>query len=229
MDDRGRREQNRFAWVQEHHNPTLMPMAGTELSFALLKLFEVLEAQSLPLGSQALDIGCGKGRDALELARRGLQVTAFDFVKEAVSTLRARARLAGLSINSSVGVMDCAWPYADATFDLIVDNTASMSIGYEAGIAVCRQETVRVLKAGGYLLLYTLAEDDPFLWAFPKGEEPSTRVTPDGKIERLFAAAELRKLYSRLHLIHQERRTKPASDTKAERRGHWMLFQKMSS
>ena len=38
----------------------------------------VLEELSLPPGSRILDVGCGTGRHAVELARRGYQITGVD-------------------------------------------------------------------------------------------------------------------------------------------------------
>jgi methyl halide transferase len=46
-------------------------------------------------GVTALDIGCGTGSDAMELARRGFRVTAMDLVPRAIQTARARAVAAG--------------------------------------------------------------------------------------------------------------------------------------
>src|SRR5689334_6649434 len=46
-----------------------------------------------PKRARALDVGCGFGDDAEELARRGFDVVAFDIAESAVA--RARARFAG--------------------------------------------------------------------------------------------------------------------------------------
>lgn len=52
---------------------------------------------------RALDIGCGKGHWAMELARRGWQVTGIDIVPKAVREARERARDAHLDIEFIVG------------------------------------------------------------------------------------------------------------------------------
>lgn len=57
-------------------------------------LVRALDAGALRGGS-ALDIGCGTGSDAMELARRGFRVTAIDLVPRAVQMARARATEAG--------------------------------------------------------------------------------------------------------------------------------------
>lgn len=50
-----------------------------------------------PLGS-AMDLGCGTGAHALELAGRGWQVTGVDSVARAIDTARDRARASGAEV-----------------------------------------------------------------------------------------------------------------------------------
>jgi len=54
---------------------------------------------------QLLDLPCGEGRHALELARRGHRVTGVDLSPAAVSRARDEARRAGLSVELIVGDM----------------------------------------------------------------------------------------------------------------------------
>ncbi len=48
--------------------------------------------------ARALDIGCGTGVNAVFMARHGLQVTALDYVPEALSFAAARAERSGVKI-----------------------------------------------------------------------------------------------------------------------------------
>src|SRR5690349_14875278 len=50
-----------------------------------------------PPGSRLLDLGCGTGIDAIELARRGYAVLATDWSPQMVERTRARAADCGLS------------------------------------------------------------------------------------------------------------------------------------
>ena len=61
-------------------------------------LFEREEAGGEPPHGPALDLGCGSGIWAVELARRGWQVTGVDFVPRAVQRARERAREAGVEL-----------------------------------------------------------------------------------------------------------------------------------
>jgi SAM-dependent methyltransferase len=51
-----------------------------------------------PPPGRALDIGCGSGRDAVYLARRGWRVTAVDFVDEALAKAQERGAEAGVDV-----------------------------------------------------------------------------------------------------------------------------------
>lgn len=51
-----------------------------------------------PAPGRALDVGCGSGRDAVYLAGRGWQVTAVDFVDEALAKARQRAAETGVDV-----------------------------------------------------------------------------------------------------------------------------------
>jgi uncharacterized protein with HEPN domain len=82
------------------------------------ELKRVLDAGLLP-GKTLLEIGCGTGTNAIELARRGYDVTAFDFVAQAVEAAREKAKAASVNIRFSVADAlkdDLGGPY-DVLFD----------------------------------------------------------------------------------------------------------------
>lgn len=66
-------------------------------------LFDVM---ALRPGMTILDVGCGTGRHAVELASRGLLVTAIDLSEGMLDQARARAESAGVAVE---------WIHADAT------------------------------------------------------------------------------------------------------------------
>ncbi len=72
-------------------------------------------------GASALDLGCGAGFYALDLARRGASpVVATDLDPAAVRATRANARRLGLHIETAVG--DLFAPVRGRRFDVIVAN-----------------------------------------------------------------------------------------------------------
>jgi cyclopropane fatty-acyl-phospholipid synthase-like methyltransferase len=56
------------------------------------------EVFNLPTGSRLLDVGCGTGRHAVELARRGYQVTGLDFSTGMLNEARKAATQAGVTV-----------------------------------------------------------------------------------------------------------------------------------
>ena len=61
----------------------------------------LVDALDLGPGARVLDAGCGPGRHALELARRGIAVTGVDLSPDFVA--RARAAAADLPVTFEIG------------------------------------------------------------------------------------------------------------------------------
>lgn len=76
---------------------------------------EVLKRYSLPKGARLLEIGCGEGRDALDLLRQGLDVLATDVSPEAVAFCRQKAP----AFAEHFQVLDCIAGTMEETFDFI--------------------------------------------------------------------------------------------------------------
>ncbi len=82
------------------------------------QLVRTLDAGKLP-GRTALEFGCGTGHNAVELARRGYEVTAVDFVPEAIQAAERLAEQAGLRVRFLCGdllKLNLGGPY-DVLFD----------------------------------------------------------------------------------------------------------------
>jgi methyl halide transferase len=70
-------------------------------------------------GKTVLEIGCGTGTNAIEMARRGFNVTAVDYVEQAIDAARAKANSAKVNIDFRVADVlktDLGGPY-DILFD----------------------------------------------------------------------------------------------------------------
>lgn len=76
-------------------------------------LLRTIEEGDFP-GPTVLELGCGTGTNAIELARRGYRVTAVDLVDLAVDRAREKALRAGAKVDFRVGDltrMDLGGPY----------------------------------------------------------------------------------------------------------------------
>lgn len=127
-------DDNAADWVRWARSPEL------DHGFWRLNLPALLELLPEPRG-EALDVGCGEGRVARELKRRGHRVVGL----ESSPALAAAARDADAGFEVVVGDA-AAMPFADGRFDLVV---ASLSLMNMDDMPAVVREVARVSKAGG--------------------------------------------------------------------------------
>jgi SAM-dependent methyltransferase len=123
-----------------------------------------------PPGRATLEIGCGEGRVARDLAERGHRVTAID----AAPTMLQAAQEADPG-----GTYICAdaadLPFDDASFDLVVSYNSLMDVDDMPGVV---GEAARVLEPGGR---FCISITHPFKDAgYFETREPDARFVVDG-------------------------------------------------
>ncbi len=104
-------------------------------------------------GLEILDIGCGDGVLATELAGRGANVGGLDISPATLLAARRRARASGVELALTAGNA-AKLPYPDASFDLVL-SVATLCFS-ETPLPALR-EMHRVLRPGGRLVLGELA------------------------------------------------------------------------
>ncbi|MCD2441035.1 bifunctional 2-polyprenyl-6-hydroxyphenol methylase/3-demethylubiquinol 3-O-methyltransferase UbiG [Agromyces sp. SYSU K20354] len=112
---------------------------------------EILDHRGV-VGGRALDIGCGAGFIAEELAMAGFTVTGIDPSRVAIDTARAHAGEGGLDIEYRVGVGE-ELPFADAAFDLVF---CCDVLEHVRDLDRVIAETARVMRPGGLYLFDTI-------------------------------------------------------------------------
>ena len=148
-------------------------------------LVEWLERQP-PRRARALDVGCGLGDNAEELARRGMTVVAFDVAATAV--VQARTRFPESSVDYVVA--DLLDPPAEwrAAFDLVVETYTLQVLPPPERLRAIR--SLRTLVApGGTLLVIARGREptDPegqMPWPLTRGEVEA--IATDGLVQMAF-------------------------------------------
>ena len=96
-----------------------------------------------------LDVGCGTGFLALQLAALGHRATGVDMADEMLRRAQAKAAAAGLSVRFELGDAE-QLPYADASFDVLIERHVIWTL---PAPEVALREWARLLRAGGHIYL----------------------------------------------------------------------------
>lgn len=111
---------------------------------------DLLERAAAPAeGAKILDVGCGRGRHARTLARRGYRVTGIDLSARAIETARRRAAEEGLE--ATFAQQDMREPFCQACADGVVNLFSSF--GYfedEGDHARALRAIAQALRPGGW-------------------------------------------------------------------------------
>ena len=126
----------------------------------------VVSTLELEPGSRVLDLCCGQGRHAVELARRGFQVTGLDLSEYLLGLARQKAEQAGIEVELVRGDMrDLPWR---SEFDAVINMFTSF------GYLESEEEDERVLRA----VHEALRPGGRMLLDLPSWDRMATRHTP---------------------------------------------------
>jgi ubiquinone/menaquinone biosynthesis C-methylase UbiE len=166
---------------------------------------EMLAAVGRP--ATALDVGCGSGRLTVALALRNAAMVGVDTNDARLAEARARAHEAGADIEWVHADMDEPLPFADASFDAVV-NRLSLMLSRDPPRFL--QEAARVLRQPGGLVVSAVWADvaeNPWFGEPRKavaevlGAEAATFARAFGRLGDL---AQLEDLHRRAGFSHVE-------------------------
>lgn len=114
----------------------------------------ILELVGDVAGRQVLDVGCGDGAFAFELAKRGAIVTGIDASAAMIDAAKARARQHNVDITFQVAVAEHL-PFPVEQFDLV---TAITILCFVDDASPVFREVARVLRPGGQFVIGELGK-----------------------------------------------------------------------
>jgi SAM-dependent methyltransferase len=142
---------------------------------------ELFSLAHLQAGQKALDVGCGVGTTAIQMARRfGVAVTAVDISPIMLERARGNVRHAGLERDIEVEQGDIlGLRFPDGTFDRVIAEAVTMFVDRQRAA----RELVRVCRPGGMVLA------TEFFWRQPPTEEAREiflgQVCPGMQLDKL--------------------------------------------
>lgn len=117
---------------------------------------ELIEVAERLCPGRALELGCGTGRQAIELARRGWDVTAVDYVPAAIDQACSRAEEQGAMVRFLIGDVTRLdeLPLGDP-FDVVYDNKCFHGLP-AAARPLYSAAIPKACRAGATFLLWAL-------------------------------------------------------------------------
>ena len=168
------------AWASAPHKILNLKKASEQFMDSFFRIYENVDrkgpgdfestkraytlCKDLPDTPHILDIGCGSGANAIDLATMSnARITAIDLYEPYVLETRNNAEAAGLGNRIKAETGDMAnLNYKPESFDAIWSEGAAYIMGFDAALAYWKE----FLKANGYVVL------SEAVWLTPKTEAP---------------------------------------------------------
>lgn len=144
------------------------------------RVLAALAAHAIDLRAlRVLDVGCGLGLEFPNYLRWGTAAENMIGIDLSHARLAHATRRFGVPVVQASGA---ALPFADASFDLVVQNVVFSSIVDDAMRRTAAAEMLRVLRPRGHVLWY-----DAFR---SRGRDPHFRSVPRAEVRELFAGVD---------------------------------------
>jgi SAM-dependent methyltransferase len=167
-------------WDAEYARGGIPSSTRSAPSAAVVWAVESWERSAKRQLERALDVGCGRGRNARYLVARGIRVTAFDASERAITDAMAEAMAGTEFLQHDLGA---GLPASNGEIDLLVDVFVYKHQVRPDDRAAYRQEMLRVLAADGRVLLSLAEPTDGYYGACPPA--PDAGAAPNAVLDRV--------------------------------------------
>lgn len=118
--------------------------------------------------SKALDIGCGRGENAIMLAMNGCDVTGIDVAENAISDAKVKAKERHVKVRFVVeDVLQMDWLFEEGEFDVVIDSGLFHVMTNEER-PIFAQQVHRVLREGGKYFMLCFSDKEPGEYELPR-------------------------------------------------------------
>lgn len=138
-----------------------------------------LEAVGPPSGRRGLDLGCGPGWYAGEMARAGYAMSAVEASAGQLSSARRNAAAAGVDVRLEQASVD-ALPFPDASFDFVYAINVMHHVTAPGVRERALAEVLRVLVPGGVFFLQEINTENPLFRFYMGYVFPLIRAIDEG-------------------------------------------------
>jgi len=127
----------------------------------LRPVFEALIKDGEIKPGRDLDIGCGRGDNAIMLAINGCDVTSIDIVEDAITDAKAKAIKHNVKVNFVVGnVLQMDLLSREVGFDIVIDS-GLFHVMTDEERPIFAWQIHRVLKPGGKYFMLRFSDKEP--------------------------------------------------------------------
>jgi ubiquinone/menaquinone biosynthesis C-methylase UbiE len=143
-------------WEERYQTEENLPWDTGEPAPELISFLSQPENSTI---SQALDIGCGTGTNAIWLAQKGISVVATDLAPSAIQIALKKAEAQGVKVDFKVGDICQTNPVPENSQDLVFDRGVFHVIPKEQR-HLFAERAARALKPGGFWLCLAGSKDE---------------------------------------------------------------------
>jgi SAM-dependent methyltransferase len=188
-------------WDREYTSLRSIPSSSREEPAKALVLFSELMSLSAP--AKVLDAGCGNGRNAIYLARRGCRVAALDFSEAALAQVQSRVRANRLEgqVSTIKHAIDDPLPFEKGSFDAVLDCYTFCHFLADDAAESFWNEMHRVTRPSGFLLSLVFSPQDSYYAQYNTENSSIVRDPSNGIWKRLYTEKEIKAFFARQFLL----------------------------
>ena len=188
------------AWDKEYLSGKTIPSSSRKAPSKILTCFR--DIASLDHGGDALDGGCGNGRNSVYLADFGWNVTSIDASRAAIDLCKNSANEADVTnkIVATNQVLDGEWSLAGESFDLFVGSYVLCHYANRNFVSNYFEQVKRVLRPTGLMFSSFFSVEDSYYQKIGKLVNATSKLyrDPNNQLcKKLYTEPELKSLINR--------------------------------